>query len=53
MLFQIGLPFEKIAKRKILLDLQGYELIQHDRTFTYSFKHENHVRRTRNNSKGH
>ena len=28
-------------------------LIQYNRTFTYSCKHGNHVRRTRNNSKGH
>ena len=45
--------FWKIANRKILLDLQGYILIQHNRTFTYSCKHGYHVRRTRNNSKRH
>ena len=42
-----------IANRKILLKLQEYMLIQHNRTFTYSCKHGNHVRRTRNNWKGH
>ena len=45
--------FWKIANRKIPLNLLGYMLIQHNSTFTYSCKHGYHVRRTRNNSKGH
>ena len=45
--------FFKIVNRKILLNLLGYVLIQHNCTFTYSCKHEYYVRRTRNNSKGH
>ena len=45
--------FWKIANRKILLSLQRYMLIQHIHSFTYSCKHGNHVRRTRNNAKRH
>ena len=37
----------------MLLDLQGYMLLQHNHTFTYSCKHGNHVRRSRNNAKRH
>ena len=41
-----------LLKRKIFFYLQEYMLIQHKCTFTYSCKNGNHVRRTRNNSKG-
>ena len=38
--------FWTIINMKILLDLQGYMLIQHIHTFTSSCKPRNHVRRT-------
>ena len=43
--------FWKIANMNILLDIQEYMLIQHKHTLTYSCKHGNHVRWTRNKSK--
>ena len=35
----------------IIINLQGCMLIEHNRTFTYSCIHMNHVCRTKNNSK--